>query len=111
MNDVLTTTDPMNVETTNTYNARGDLLTTSTPLVGSSPPVSQTVTNTYADPSHPGDVTSVTDPDNHVWTKTYDAGGDLASTTDPLGDVTQYCSNAIGQVTETVGLPPMRSYS
>ncbi|HEU5002390.1 MAG TPA: DUF6531 domain-containing protein [Actinomycetota bacterium] len=65
--------DAKGVTTTMTYNSAGNLLTRSTPLVGSSPAQVQTVTYTYGDSSHPGDITSMTDADNQVWLYTYEA--------------------------------------
>ena len=85
LNEPLTTTDPNGVTTTNSYDSAGNLLSTSTPLVGSSPAVSATTTNTYGDPTHPGDITSTTDPRGKVWQRSFDAFGQLSSATDPLG--------------------------
>ena len=112
LNDMLTKTTPPTASapsgetTTYTYDASGNLLTTAAPLVGSSPLQTQTTTNTYGDTSHPGDVTSVTDPDGKVWAYSYDTYGDLASATDPLGNETTYsysCSGGTGCFTN-VGL-------
>jgi RHS repeat-associated protein len=93
LNDLLTSTDPMGVTTTNTYDAHGNLLSTSRPLVGTSEV--QTTNYTYGDPSHPGDITAMTDPDGKTWEYTYDADGDRTSSTDPLGNKTTYTYNAI----------------
>jgi len=102
LNDLTSSKDPNQVTTTYVYDAAGNLQSRSTPLVGSSPLQSSTTTYTYGDSTHPGDVTSMTDPDNKVWATSYDTNGDLASTTDPLGDVTTYQYNAVGWRTATV---------
>jgi RHS repeat-associated protein len=92
-NEVLTATDPLEVATTNTYDARGNLIARSTPIGLST----ATTTYTYGDSAHPGDVTSMTDPNGHTSTYTYDAGGDRTSTTDASGDKTKYIYNSIGE--------------
>lgn len=43
-------------------------------------------------------VTNVTDPDGHVTANTYDAHGNLTSTTDPLGRTSYYYYNALDEV-------------
>jgi RHS repeat-associated protein len=101
----LTVTDPMNITTTNTYDANGNLLSRSTPVVdpqGIEPYGVSAVTSTYGDSSHPGDVTSVTDPNNQAWPVTYDTHGDIASVSDPLGDKTRYCYDTIGRRTAVI---------
>jgi RHS repeat-associated protein len=99
LNDLLTTTDPLGVTTTMTYDAHGNLLSTSRPLTGTSEV--QTTTYIYGDPSHPGDVTAMTDPEGDTWKYTYDADGDRTSTTDPLGDTMTSTYNAIGWLMST----------
>jgi RHS repeat-associated protein len=94
-NQPLTTIDPLSVTTTNTYTSDGDLATTSRPLVGGGQ--TRTTTYTYGDANHPGDVTSMTDPDGKVWTYTYDSYGDSISLTDPVGDKTTYTFDAVGR--------------
>ncbi|MGA8726232.1 MAG: RHS repeat-associated core domain-containing protein [Acidimicrobiales bacterium] len=93
-------TNPQGVTTTSAYDGNGNLLTKSTPLVGSDPAMAQTTTYTYGDAGHPGDVTAMTDPDGHANTYTYDANGDLASVTDPDGHTTAYVYDAIGRRTQ-----------
>jgi RHS repeat-associated protein len=95
-NEPLTQTDPLGVTTTLTYDANGNRLTTSRPLTGTSQV--QTTTNHYGDSVHPGDVTSVTDPDSKTSTLTYDTYGDLASSADPLGQTTTHTYNADGWI-------------
>ncbi len=99
LNDLLTTTDPLGVTTTMTYDGHGNQLSTSRPLTGTSE--MQTTTYAYSDPSHPGDVTAMTDPAGSTWKYTYDADGDRTSTTDPLGDTTTSTYNTIGWITST----------
>ncbi|HUP70392.1 MAG TPA: RHS repeat-associated core domain-containing protein [Acidimicrobiales bacterium] len=57
---------------------------------------------TYGDAGHPGDVTAITDPNAKVWAVTYNANGDLASETDPLGNKTTHGYDSIGRRTSTV---------
>jgi YD repeat-containing protein len=56
----------------------------------------------YGDTSHPGDVTTMTDPDGKTWNYTWDAGGNRASAADPLGDKTLSCFDGIGRMTSQV---------
>jgi len=105
LNDLTSVTDPKNVQTAMTYDANGNLLTASTPLYAADGVTvlgTKTTTNHYTDPAHPGDVITTTDPDNKVWSSSYDANGDLASSTDPLGDKTASCYDAIGRRTEVI---------
>jgi YD repeat-containing protein len=94
--EVLTETTPLVETSTNTYDANGNLLTTTNPL-------GNTTTDAYGDPSHPGDLTSVTDPDGRVTAYTYDADGDLASTSvspsSGTSDTTTYAHNVDGELT------------
>ena len=98
-NDLLTSTDPMGVTTTMTYDSSGNLLSSSRPLTGTSE--TQKTTYTYGDPSHPGDVTAITDPDSRTWKYFYDAYGDRISTTDPVGNKTTSAYNTVGWLTST----------
>jgi len=97
LDEPLTVKDPIGTTTTNTYDSNGNELTTATPLiVGGSTVATKTTTHHHGDSTHPGDVTSVTDPDGNTTTNTYDAYGDLTSTTAPptpensAGDKTTY---------------------
>jgi YD repeat-containing protein len=96
LDEPLTETDAKNVTTTMTYDPNGNLLTRSTPLVGSSPAQTQQTSYTYGDATHPGDVTEMTDPDSKNWDYTYDTYGDLQSTTDPNSNETTSTYNADG---------------
>jgi len=96
----LTVTDPLGLTTTYSYDSNGNVLSSSRPLSGTA--FTRTTTYTYGDTTHPGDVTSLTDPDGKVWQLTYDTNGDLASGTDPVGDKTTYAYDAIGRRTSSV---------
>ena len=92
-----TVTDPLGVTTSNSYDPAYRTLTqTSTPLVGSSPAVSQVTQYQHATSAHPGDVTAVVDADVNTWQYGYDAYGDKASTTDPSGNRSSTTYNADG---------------
>jgi RHS repeat-associated protein len=102
LNEPLTQTDRKNITTTNTFDAAGNLLTSSTPWVEGPPNTNQVTTNHYDDPTHPGDVTSMTDPRGKTWLYTYDSYGNRSSVTDPLGDKMIDCFDAIGRKTATI---------
>jgi RHS repeat-associated protein len=97
-NEPLTVTDPLGVTTTYTYDANGDLTQISRPLLDSTGHVlaTQATNYQYGDASHPGDVTAMIDPDGRTWTYSYDADGDLQTSTDPLNHTMTTCYNAIG---------------
>jgi RHS repeat-associated protein len=98
-NDLTSITDNSGVTTTYTYDAKGNLTSSSKPLIGTA----TVATTGYGyDPAHPGDMTSMTDPDGHTAHMSYDADGDLASATDPNGNVTTATYNAIGWRTTSV---------
>ena len=97
----LTRTDGNQITTSYTYNTKGDLKSVSTPLIPSSPQQYQVTNYTYADSSHPGDVTSLQDPNGKTTKYTYDTYGDQATVKDPLGDIATTCYNAIGWKTAT----------
>jgi RHS repeat-associated protein len=99
LNEPLIVTDPSGIATTRTYDASGNLLTTSRPLNGTQ---TQSVTYHYADSSHPGDLTSLTDPNGHTTSFSYDGQGDLASVIDPLGDTSTFSYNTLGERTSMV---------
>jgi len=99
LNEPLTSKDGNGVTTTYTYDARGNRLSQSRPLVG--PGQTQLTTNRYQDPSHPGDVTSMVDPDGKVWNYVYDQYGDRTQTIDPLGNQSTAVYNSIGWMTSS----------
>lgn len=92
------TTGPRQITTTNTYDAAGNLLTTTRPLYTSATAFTNQVT-TYerANTAHPQDVTAVTDPLGNKTVNTYTATGDLASSTSPQGRKTTYTYDGIGR--------------
>src|SRR5205823_6464872 len=59
-------------------------------------------TYTYADPTHPGDVTSQADPTSRTVSFTYDTDGDLASATDQLGNKASFAYDTLGRMTSAV---------
>jgi RHS repeat-associated protein len=99
LNEPLTVKDPSGVTTTRTYDANGNLLSLSRPLNSTQTP---TTVYHYDDASHPGDLTSVTDPNGHTTAFTYDSQGDLASVTDAAGDKTTSSYDALGELTSSV---------
>jgi YD repeat-containing protein len=96
----LTILDATSVTTTNVYNTTGDLTSSSRPLVGGGQ--TQTATYNRTDAVHPGDVTSMVDPDSKTWTYTYDANGYRNSVTDPLNNLASYVYNSKSWMTSSV---------
>ena len=105
LNQPLTTTapnpspvGPARITTTYTYDTKGNLLTETRPLYTSATVFAErTVTYQHEAAAHPGDVTGVVDPLGNVTTKTYDSGGNVATTTTPEGHTTTYSYDADGQ--------------
>ena len=95
LDDLIEYTDADGVTTTYEYDEKGNLLSSSTPLVGSTD--SRTISYAYESKTHPEDVTSMTDPNGKTTTYTYDAVGDLASSTDAAGDKTTYTYDELGR--------------
>jgi RHS repeat-associated protein len=113
--DVIETVDPSGVATVNLYDQAGHIKTgtsttndgtfgygdlTSTTVTEANnvvesttgnfgPAPTRTVNYYYDDPAHPGDRSRSVDPLGHTTTSTYDAAGDLASSTDPDGNKSQ----------------------
>jgi RHS repeat-associated protein len=100
-NEPLTKEDGNGITTTYTYNSDGDMTSASTPLVGTMPLQHQVTDYYHADSAHPGDVTSMKDPDLQTWTYTYDSYGDQQTLEDPLGDTATTCYNPDGWKTAT----------
>lgn len=106
-NELLTSEDPNQVAslpngatTTNVYDTQGNLTSTSRPLT--SPSATQTVTYNHTDATHPGDVTSMVDPDSKTWTYGYDTNGYRNSVTDPLLDKSTMVFNNDGMMTSLI---------
>jgi RHS repeat-associated protein len=97
LDDLTEETDAEGVKTIYTYDEHGNLLKSSTPLLGTEPLQSRTVTYAYESKEHPGDVTAITDPNGKTTQMTYDSAGDPASVTDAAGDQTTYTYDAIGR--------------
>ena len=93
----LTITNAEGTTTTDTYDASGDLISTSTPVGAAT----STTTFVHANLAHPGEITSIINPDGAVWHLGYDAYGDLSSITNPLGDTTSYTYNVLGEKTSS----------
>ena len=84
-------TDPLNHQTTFTYNAAGQPLTVTDAL-------SKTTTFGYA----MGNLVSMTSPLGHLQTRFVDGGGRLLRVTDPSGATTRFEYNPFSQVTTIV---------
>jgi RHS repeat-associated protein len=93
-------TDPGGTTTTYGYESHGNLTQVSRPLTGSGS--TQTTTFDYGDTTHPGDITSITDPDGNASDLIYNADGDLTSVTDAAGDKMSYGYDEIGRRTTMV---------
>ena len=88
--NLTTITDPLNHQTTLTYNTAGQPLTITTPA--------GTTTLTYAN----GELVQVTDPLGNTTTRGLDGVGRLVSLTDPRGRITRYHYDALNQLTHIV---------
>jgi RHS repeat-associated protein len=97
LNLPVTRTDGKNVTTTLTYDGAGNPISVTTPWREGPPNTNRVTSFGYADPSHPGDVTSITDPDGKVWRLTYDAAGNIRTQADPLGNTAVFCYDSIGR--------------
>lgn len=96
----LTITDPAGTTSTYDYDSAGNLQSTSQPVSGAG--ATQRTEFGYGDPTHPGDITALTDPNGKSWQFAYDGNGDLTATTDPLGNKTSYGYDSIGRRTSMV---------
>ena len=95
-NEVLTAKDPLQVTTTYSYDGNGNLGSVSRPLTGTTQ--TSTVSYTYGDPGHLGDVTQMTDANAKAWIYAYDQYGNRTQMTDPMGDITTYTFDALGRM-------------
>jgi RHS repeat-associated protein len=100
-NQRLTTSDGNGITTTDTYDSHGNLTRSSRPVSGTACPC-QVTTYNRTDSSHPGDVTSLVDPDSKTTTYGYDSYGNRNAVTDPLGDKTTEAFNADGWMVSSV---------
>ena len=96
LNEPTKVVDPVGIETDNTYDASGNLTSKVVKGVGG-PTV--TLSNTVCETGCPsgyvkGDVESTTDPNTHTTTFTYDAYGDLASSSITVGSQVNTTSNS-----------------
>ena len=98
LNEPASVTDPAGNSTTFGYDSAGNL-TSMNRSIGNG--ATQVTTYGHGDAAHPGDLTSMVDPDGHTWTMGYDAAGDVTAITDPLGEVTSYGYDQIGRHTST----------
>jgi RHS repeat-associated protein len=95
LNDLTGHTDANGNSTSYTFDGKGNMLTESRSLNGTT---AQVVTYTHGTAAHPGDVTAVKDPLGNSRTMTYVAAtGDLASSTDGVGNKTTYSYNNLGE--------------
>jgi RHS repeat-associated protein len=102
LGDLVEYTDGVGNTATLEYDERGNLLKASTPLVGSVPPETSVVEYFYEDEAHPGDVTTIKNPDGDTTTFTYDSAGNRATETSATGDETTFTWNARGNLTSEV---------
>jgi RHS repeat-associated protein len=100
---VITHTNGLN--TNFAYDARGNMLSVTRPLIEPGQPT-QSVTTSYdyedVSPSRMGDLLSVTDPLVHSWDFSYDIYGYPDKATDPLDHETDYNYDATGRLTSLV---------
>jgi RHS repeat-associated protein len=93
--------DAKGVTTTYGYDTAGiNLMSVSTPIdthSGSNLAVGYTY-----DPSHAGDVATMTDPSGQVWSYGYDTYGLRQTVTDPNGKVTTSCYDTVGRRTRLI---------
>jgi RHS repeat-associated protein len=101
LNDQTSVTDNHGTTTTRSFDDAGNLDDVSTPLTSSSGSALGTIETVYHhdDPSHPDDITSVRDPNQHTTSYDYDRYGDLidattpATTDNPNGSTVSYGYN------------------
>lgn len=93
-------TDPGGEVTSYSYDGNGNLLSSAV-LVGGVP--AQTTTYLYGDPTHPGDVTTVVQPDGGHTQMSYDAAGDLVRVVEPGGGTTAFGYDQLGHEISVTG--------
>lgn len=93
LDDLTSTTDPSGATLTRTYDSRGNLTSETAPTAAG-----DAVTRyTYAQ-AHPGDVTSVTDPEGRVTSYRYTRHGDIRAVIDGLGHCSTLAYNKSGEL-------------
>lgn len=120
------TIDQLNNETSYTYDTLDDRTSTTTPagelytatydsagnLTSTTDAMSETTTFAHADTAHPGQVTSVTDPDGRVITYSYTPAGDRASmTVTPRATASETTAWAYDADSETTCLAPPAAHA
>ena len=100
-NSILSVQDSNGVVTNYTYDDAENLTSVSTPISTHSGTYAA-ATYAYTDGSHPGDVTSMTDPRGKIWQYAYDTYGLRATVTDPTSKVTQSCYDTVGRRTRLI---------
>lgn len=123
---VATQSDPMNRTTAFSYTPTGTTITDPRGVVevqqydnnelqsltrGSGTPQAATWSYAY-DPDTLG-LTSITDPNGHIWSNTYDASGNLLAAVDPLNRQTTYAYDALNNltaITDALGVTTSWSY-
>jgi YD repeat-containing protein len=99
---VITAEDPLGTVSQDTFDSKARLV--SIALDTGHPDLTETTRLHYASSAHPGDVTSVTDAEGHLWRFAYDKFGDRTTVTDPLGDTTTTSYDRMGRpAVNTVG--------
>ena len=90
--------DPRGITTTTTYNAGGNPLTVSYPVTDTGV---LAVTHFAYDPTHPGDVLTITNTIGNQWHYSYDGNGYVIRATNPLNESTLHSYDSLGRVLVT----------
>ncbi len=98
--DMTSMTDPLGNITKIEYTEAGDPTTVTRTLAETGE--HQVVAYSRGDPTHPGDVTAITDPNAHQTKLSYGPYGDVVKVTDPLGHITTYEYNTAGRLIAAV---------
>lgn len=92
---IITATDPLGNISTATTDTQGRVV--SIAVDSGDAALTETTIFHYGNSAHPGDVTSVTDPEGHLWRFSYDKFGNRTSFTDPLGDTSSAVYDRMGR--------------
>jgi RHS repeat-associated protein len=98
LNEPASFTDPLGNTSTYAYDGNGNL----TAVYRAVNTTTQIRTFGYSDSAHPGDITSMVDPNGYTWTLADDTNGDITSLADPLGNTTTYGYDNTGRRTSAV---------